>query len=58
MDLTLQPEEVLLLRRILVDYLADLRGEIADTDSYEMRKDLEREEAKIKALIGKLQLRR
>lgn len=55
MQLYLQPEEASLLRRILSSYLGDLRMEISNTDSYDMRQSLKREEEQITAIIGRLE---
>ncbi len=57
MDVTLAPEEVALLERILMEYLSDLRSEIAATDSYEMRTELHKEEETIRRLLALLQHR-
>lgn len=54
MELALQPEEVALLRRILSNYLSDLRMEIADTERYDLRQELKRDEEMIKSLLARL----
>ena len=54
MELRLAPEEADLLRQILTNYLSDLRMEIADTDSYELRQALKRDEQAVKALLARL----
>ncbi len=54
MELALQPEEVALLRRILSNYLSDLRMEIADTERYDLRQELKRDEEVIKSLLARL----
>ncbi len=54
MELTLQPGEAELLRIMLSNRLSDLRMEISNTEKYELREALKREEATIKALIERL----
>jgi hypothetical protein len=54
MELRLAPEEADLLRQILTNYLSDLRMEIADTDNYELRQALKRDEQAVKALLARL----
>jgi hypothetical protein len=55
MQLDLQPNEVLLLTQVLQERLSDLRMEISNTEQYEMREALKREEATIKSLIVRLE---
>ena len=55
MELTLQPEEATLLTQILTNYVSDLRMEISNTDSYELRQQLQRDEATIKGIIARLE---
>lgn len=55
MELTLRPEEATLLRQILTNYLSDLRMEISNTDSYELRQTLHRDENTIKEIISRLE---
>lgn len=55
MELSLAPEEVAPLRRILTGYLSDLRVEISNTESYDLRSALKREEAIVKSLVDRLQ---
>lgn len=55
MELTLQPSEASLLKSILMSYLSDLRMEIGDTEQYELRLELKREEETIKDLIARLE---
>jgi predicted transcriptional regulator len=52
-DLT-QPEAVI-LRDVLENYVSDLRMEIADTDSMDLREELKGREALLKHLIGRLE---
>ncbi len=53
-QLTLTEEEAGTLRRVLEQYVSDLRMEIADTDSMDFRDQLKREEAFLKKLIEQL----
>jgi hypothetical protein len=53
-QLTLTDEEAGTLRRVLEEYVSDLRMEIADTDSMDFRDQLKREEAFLKRLIEQL----
>jgi hypothetical protein len=55
MELQLQPEEVAVLRDVLQHFLSDLRMEIADTDKYDFRQALKKDEEIIKALIARLE---
>lgn len=55
MQLSLNPKETFLLSKILKSYLADLRMEIANTDSMDFREDLKSEEAFIKGLLTQLE---
>ena len=54
MNLTLQPEEARLLKKILTDHLSDLRMEIANTEDLDLRETLKQNEATIKSLIARL----
>ena len=51
MDLHLTTQEAALVQHILQAYLSDLRMEIADTDSYDLRQSLKEVEANIKRLM-------
>ena len=53
-QLTLTDQEAATLRRVLEQYVSDLRMEIADTDSMDFRDQLKREEAFLKKLIEQL----
>jgi hypothetical protein len=55
MELSLQPEEVTLLRQVLANYLADLRMEIGKTEQYDFRQALKRNEALLKGLLARLE---
>jgi hypothetical protein len=57
MELTFSPRELSVLERILQEYLADLRMEIADTDAHAYRADLKRREETVKAMLMKLERR-
>jgi hypothetical protein len=50
-QITLTPEEAATLRRILSNYVSDLRVEIANTDSWQFRQNLKHEEALLKKLL-------
>ncbi len=52
-DLT-QPEAAM-LSDVLKNYVSDLRMEIADTDSMDLREELKGREALLKHLIGRLE---
>lgn len=53
-DIRLNDQETEVLRRALGLFLSDLRMEIADTESFEMRQDLKADEAVIKGILVKL----
>ncbi len=53
-QLTLTDSEAGTLRRVLEEYVSDLRMEIANTDSMDFRDQLKREEAFLKKLIEQL----
>lgn len=55
MELGLNLEERELLKRILTTYLSNLRMEIADTENYDWRQDMKKDEAVIKVLIARLE---
>lgn len=55
MQLTLEPREAALLRNVLMAYLADLKAEISNTENYDMREEMKRDEETIKDLIGRLE---
>ena len=42
------------LRRVLEDYVSDLRMEVADTDSQEFRDELKDREALLKGILRRL----
>ena len=54
MNLQLSNEQVATLKGVLTDHLSDLRMEIADTEDYDMRQDLKREEAVLVGLLAQL----
>jgi len=54
MQLSLNTGEAALLRTILSQYLSDLRMEISNTEKYELREALKREENTLKSLIARL----
>jgi hypothetical protein len=54
MDLMLQDSEVNLLTRVLTQDLSSLKMEISNTESYDMREDLKRDEEVLKSIIRRL----
>lgn len=54
MDLTLQPNEAALVRRILANYLSDLRAEVYKTENFELRQELKADETAIRSIIERL----
>ncbi len=54
MMLALDVKESSLLQQVLESYLSDLRMEIAETESHDMRESLKDDEATIKRLIARL----
>ena len=53
-QLTLNNDETEMLKEVLVNYLSDLRMEIADTDLKKFREGLKAKEVFIKDLINRL----
>jgi len=53
-ELSLTPEEAASLREVLTDCLADLRSEIADTDSHAFRERLKEQEVFLKRMVALL----
>lgn len=53
MEITFQSDEVDLLKAVLTNYLSDLRMEIADTEDYDMREEMKRNEATLKSIISR-----
>lgn len=53
-ELKLSDEDAKELCGVLEDYLSDLRMEIADTDSFDLREELKRTEVLLKRLIADL----
>jgi hypothetical protein len=53
-QITLTQDEAAVLRGALSSYLSDLRMEIADTDSWQFRQNLKREEVLLKKLLEQL----
>jgi hypothetical protein len=56
--LELSPKEADMLRDILVSYVSDLRMEISNTDSMDVREGLKEREVLLKRLIQQLEDRR
>jgi hypothetical protein len=55
MELSLQPDEVTLLRQLLTRALSEMREEIAGTDSYDMRQELKRDEETLRGMLARLE---
>ena len=55
MQLEIDEREATMLNQVLSNYLPELRSEIANTENYNWRQDLKRDEEVIKSLIAKLQ---
>jgi hypothetical protein len=53
-QITLTPEEAATLRRILGNYVSDLRVEIMNTDSWQFRQNLRHEEVLLRKLLEQL----
>jgi hypothetical protein len=53
-QITLTPEEAATLRRILSNYVSDLRVEITNTDSWQFRQNLKHEEVLLRKLVEQL----
>lgn len=54
MDVNLSDADTDLLRRILTNYLADLRMEIVDTDNHEYKATLRGEQNQLRAILDLL----
>jgi len=54
MDLILQDSEVMYLLRVLQQDLSELRMEIADTESYDLRERLKDDELVLKSILHRL----
>jgi hypothetical protein len=54
MELKLDDKEATLLKTVLEQHLSDLRMEIADTEKYDWRQDMKKDEETIKSLISRL----
>jgi hypothetical protein len=54
MELTLQDSEVNFLLRVLEQTLSDLRMEISNTESYDMRQQLKQDELVLKSILRRL----
>ena len=53
-QITLTPEEAMILRDVLNHYKSDLRMEIADTDTMDFREKLKNEEVFLNRLLQQL----
>ena len=54
MQLALTGEEAVLLKRILEQYVSELKSEISDTEKYDWRQSMKQDEAMAKAVIERL----
>jgi len=54
MQIVLSDEEANLLTAVASQYLSDLREEIYKTETFEVKDQLKREEALLKAILGRL----
>lgn len=54
MDVNLSDDDAELLRRILTNYLADLRMEIVDTDNHEYKATLRAEQTQLRDILDRL----
>ena len=54
MDLILQDNEVSYLARVLEQDLSELRMEISNTESYDLREQLKQDELVLKSIIRRL----
>ena len=52
--LDLNAQETRILAEVLTDYVSDLRMEIANTDSLEVRDELKEKEAFLKSVLSRL----
>ena len=52
--LELDPMQARTLAEALTDYVSDLRMEVANTDSMEVREELKAREAVLKEILGRL----
>ena len=55
MQLEIDEREAAMLNQVLSNYLPELRSEVSNTENYEWRQSLKRDEEVIKALIVRLQ---
>ena len=53
-DVSLNEEELIVLRDVLESYLSDLRMEVADTDNYDFRQELKQKEKCLKGILQKI----
>jgi hypothetical protein len=53
-QVTLRPEEAVMLREVLESYISDLRMEISNTDSMDFRQGLKSREEFLKRLLQQL----
>ena len=55
MRLELQEDEAQVLMRVLENYLPEFKGTISNTENFEWRQDLKRDEEIIKSLMKRLE---
>ena len=54
MHLELDTDDAVLLKRVLERVIGDLRMEVSNTESYDLRKSLQADEARLKAILDRL----
>jgi hypothetical protein len=54
MQITLEADEAAVLKDVLTQYLADLRGEIGMTDDYGTRQELHQREAVLRKVVDQI----
>ena len=55
MQLSIQQDEAELLHRILTQYLSELKPEISNTENFEWRQGMKRDEDAVKRMISQLE---
>lgn len=56
MNVSLTPSESAVIRKALISYLKELRGEIVDTDNPQYKRELREERAELESAVEKLEL--
>lgn len=54
MQLSLSDDEAKLLRRLLTQWVSEVKSEVANTERYEWRQDMKRDGATVKAIVERL----